>query len=48
MYRGQYPANPVSDQLAQEVLSLPIWPEMSAETLDHVAQTVSQTLVGLD
>ncbi|MFM1843601.1 MAG: pleiotropic regulatory protein, partial [Cyanobacteriota bacterium] len=35
VYRGQYPANPVSDQLAQEVLSLPIWPEMSAETLDH-------------
>lgn len=45
VYRGHYAANPVSDQLAQEVLSLPIWPEMSPEMLDHVAQTLKQTLI---
>jgi len=44
VYRGQYPPNPISDQLAQEVLSLPIWPEMEGETLNHVAQTLIQTL----
>ncbi len=47
VYRGQYAANPVSDQLAQEVLSLPIWPEMPPETLEQVAQTLQQTLIGL-
>jgi len=47
VYRGQYPANPISDQLAQEVLSLPIWPEMPPETLDQVAQTLKQALIGL-
>ncbi|MEO1396655.1 MAG: DegT/DnrJ/EryC1/StrS family aminotransferase [Cyanobacteria bacterium J06634_5] len=31
VYDGQYPANDVSNALGKEVLSLPIWPELSAE-----------------
>ncbi|MEY2983837.1 MAG: pleiotropic regulatory protein [Cyanobacteriota bacterium] len=47
VYRGQYMAHPISDQLAQEVLSLPIWPEISPETLAYIAQTLQQTLLDL-
>lgn len=37
VYNGQYPANPVSDKLASEVLSLPIWPSLSAELQARVS-----------
>lgn len=40
MYRGQSPPNPVSDRLAGEVLSLPIWPELSDATIEHIAATI--------
>lgn len=40
MYKGQYPPNPVSDRLASEVLSLPIWPELSDATIAHIAATI--------
>ena len=37
IYSGQYAANPVSDELGKEVLSLPIWPELTTETIEQVA-----------
>lgn len=40
IYQGQYPAYPVSDRLASEVLSLPIWPELSNETIVHITQVI--------
>jgi dTDP-4-amino-4,6-dideoxygalactose transaminase len=36
VYQGEYPVNRVSDLLATEVLSLPIWPEMKNETVLEV------------
>jgi dTDP-4-amino-4,6-dideoxygalactose transaminase len=44
VYKGKYPANPVSDQLATEVLSLPIWPEITPETQAQVAEALKQAL----
>ncbi|HSM83552.1 MAG TPA: DegT/DnrJ/EryC1/StrS family aminotransferase, partial [Nodosilinea sp.] len=44
IYAGQYPASPVSDQLAQEVLSLPMWPELDADTSQRVVDTLRQAL----
>lgn len=40
VYAGRYERNPASDTLSAEVLSLPIWPEMSDETIAFVAQEV--------
>ncbi len=47
VYRGQYAPNPVSDRLAREVLSLPIWPEMEKGTIEEVAQKIIATLATL-
>ncbi|QHV01485.1 DegT/DnrJ/EryC1/StrS family aminotransferase [Synechocystis sp. CACIAM 05] len=47
VYRGQYAPNPISDRLATEVLSLPIWPEMETETVQTVAEKISQILPSL-
>jgi dTDP-4-amino-4,6-dideoxygalactose transaminase len=44
VYQGQYPTNPISDQLATEVLSLPIWPEMEFATQARIAQAIRQGL----
>ncbi|MBE9062088.1 DegT/DnrJ/EryC1/StrS family aminotransferase [cf. Phormidesmis sp. LEGE 11477] len=44
IYDGQYPANPVSDELGKQVLSLPIWPELSAETSQFVVKTLRASL----
>ena len=44
VYLGQYAANPVSDMLAGEVLSLPIWPELEAGTIDRVVKVIQQAL----
>jgi dTDP-4-amino-4,6-dideoxygalactose transaminase len=44
VYKGQYPANPNSDKLATEVLSLPIWPEMEFATQAQVAQAIRKAL----
>jgi len=44
VYQGQYPANPNSDLIAKQVLSLPIWPEIDRPTLEHIATTLKQAL----
>ena len=44
IYDGQYPANPVSDQLGKEVLSLPMWPELSPETSEFIVKTLRASL----
>jgi dTDP-4-amino-4,6-dideoxygalactose transaminase len=44
IYRGQHPENPVSDMLAREVLSLPIWPEMSLDTQQRVVDGLKNTV----
>ncbi len=40
IYEGQHPQNPVSDMLAREVLSLPIWPELDLNTQKRVVNGV--------
>ena len=42
VYQGQYPENLVSDLLATQVLSLPIWPEIAKETIARVSQTIKK------
>jgi len=44
IYQGQYPANPNSDILAKEVLSLPIWPEIKPDTLFTIANAIRTAL----
>jgi dTDP-4-amino-4,6-dideoxygalactose transaminase len=36
IYAGKYPANPISDQLGTQVLSLPIWPELDRSIAEEV------------
>jgi len=43
IYAGQYGASPASDRLAQEVLSLPIWPEIKSEDIQYVLDSISQS-----
>ncbi|HEY9666075.1 MAG TPA: DegT/DnrJ/EryC1/StrS family aminotransferase [Coleofasciculaceae cyanobacterium] len=45
IYKGKYAANPVSDDLADQVLSLPIWPEISQESQEYVAEALRSALV---
>lgn len=44
IYDGQYPSNPVSDELGKQVLSLPMWPELSAEVSQFVVKTLRESL----
>lgn len=44
VYKGKYPASPVSELLASEVLSLPIWAELELETMERVAEGVKKAL----
>lgn len=44
IYLGQYAANVVSDQLGQEVLSLPMWPELTHDDLEKVAGVLKSQL----
>ncbi len=44
VYQGQHPTNSVSDRLAQEVLSLPIWPEIHPTTIEHIVEIVKRAL----
>ncbi len=44
IYDGQYPSNPTSDELGEQVLSLPMWPELSAETSQFVVETLRESL----
>lgn len=45
IYQGQYEPNPISDLLATQVLSLPIWPELDLETQQYIATNLSNYLV---
>ncbi len=44
IYDGQYPTNPVSDEIGKQVLSLPMWPELSAEISQFVVKTLRESL----
>ena len=44
IYAGKYPANPVSDELSAEVLSLPIWPELERDIITQIAEQVRQAV----
>lgn len=44
IYNGQYPENPVSNQLGTEVLSLPIWPELTVENQEIIVKTLKTSL----
>lgn len=41
VYQGQYIPNPISMKLADEVLSLPIYPELSLENVEAVAEAIN-------
>jgi dTDP-4-amino-4,6-dideoxygalactose transaminase len=45
LYQDRYPANPVSDLLSTQVLSLPIWPEMTSEAIERVASEIQRCLM---
>jgi dTDP-4-amino-4,6-dideoxygalactose transaminase len=44
VYRGQYDVCPASDLAAQEVLSLPIWPELREELMEKVVAVFKEGL----
>ncbi|MDJ0697126.1 DegT/DnrJ/EryC1/StrS family aminotransferase [Mastigocoleus sp. MO_188.B34] len=44
VYQGQYSANAVSDMLATEVLSLPIWPELKEADIKQIAGKIKEIL----
>ena len=46
VYKYQYSVNPVSELLAGDVLSLPIWSEIDSETIERVMQTTKQVYGG--
>lgn len=47
VYEGQFPTYPVSEQVASEVLSLPIWPEIEAETQERVVSTLKDAIAAV-
>jgi dTDP-4-amino-4,6-dideoxygalactose transaminase len=47
VYEGQFPTYPVSEQVASEVLSLPIWPEIEAETQEQVVSTLKDAIAAV-
>ncbi|MDB9494335.1 DegT/DnrJ/EryC1/StrS family aminotransferase [Spirulina major CS-329] len=42
VYQGQYPKMPVSNLLGTEVLSLPIWPELSYQNIEKVTNLIQK------
>jgi dTDP-4-amino-4,6-dideoxygalactose transaminase len=44
LYKGRYPANPVSDKLAGQVLSLPIWPELEPNKQRYIVRAMAVAL----
>lgn len=46
VYQGQYETFKVSNQYAEEVLSLPIWPELQPQTQNRVINTIQQFYAG--
>lgn len=47
VYQGQYEVLTVSNRLAGEVLSLPIWPELGIEVQKHVTSGITEFCQGL-
>ncbi|MEM9809321.1 MAG: DegT/DnrJ/EryC1/StrS family aminotransferase [Cyanobacteria bacterium P01_D01_bin.56] len=45
IYAGEYPDLPVNNQLSQEVLSLPMWPELTLEQIEMVVESLTQALI---
>ncbi len=45
VYKDKYSPNPVSMALAKEVLSLPIYPELSLENIEFIAQTINNFFI---
>jgi len=45
IYKSKYKGNPVSNQLAEQVLSLPLWSEISLDLQKRVAETLRSALV---
>lgn len=44
IYLGEYPELSVSNQLSQEVLSLPMWPELNLEQLEYITTHMKKVL----
>jgi dTDP-4-amino-4,6-dideoxygalactose transaminase len=44
IYAGQHPANPISDELAQQVISLPIWPTLDRAIQEGVVTALKNVL----
>ena len=44
VYQGQYEEFPISNVLAQQVLSLPIWPELSQQAMEKVCDALATAL----
>ncbi len=44
VYQNKYPAFPRCEQLAQEVLSLPMYPELTTQTIGEICQTLKHCL----
>jgi dTDP-4-amino-4,6-dideoxygalactose transaminase len=40
VYKGKYDSLPISDRLSSEVISLPIWPELSKEVQEEVVSAL--------
>ena len=45
VYAGQYPPQPIAMKLAQQVLSLPIFPELSMAQIEEVVQAIKNYLL---
>lgn len=44
VYRGRHPRNPVSDELARQVLSLPIWPSLERAVQERIVAALKAAL----
>jgi len=45
IYAGKYPANPISDLLGTQVLSLPIWPELEEVNITRIVDTIKACIL---
>ncbi len=44
VYQGQYPKYPISEALAQQVISLPLWPTIPLEVQEKVVEVLARVL----
>ena len=44
VYQGQFPTCAVTEQVAAEVLSLPIWPELEESAQERIATTLAEAI----